>query len=97
MSRIVDPEEREVDALHRLVKLSGMNVLDIGCGDGRTTHRVARVAASVVGVDPDGERIALARQTPTSSSKNVEFRVADAVTLDLPADSFDVVVFTRSL
>ena len=98
MARIVDPEEREVDVLQQLVAFRGMNVLDVGCGDGRTTRRIARTAASVIGVDPDPERIALARDAgPGESSGDVAFRVGDAVTLEFPAGKFDAVVFTRSL
>ena len=98
MVRIVDPEEREVDVLQRLVRFRGMNVLDVGCGDGRTTRRIARTAASVIGVDPDPERIALARDAaPEEDSCDVAFRIEDAVTLDFPAGEFDAVVFTRSL
>jgi ubiquinone/menaquinone biosynthesis C-methylase UbiE len=98
VARIVDPEEREADVLRRLVTFRGMNVLDIGCGDGRTARRITRTAASVVGVDPDPERIALARDHPREEgSGGLEFLLADVVTLDLPAASLDAVIFTRSL
>ena len=96
--RIADPEKREVEVLRRLVTFRGMSVLDVGCGDGRTARHIARTAASVIGVDPDPERIALARDAaPESGSCDPEFRVEDAVTLDFPPAQFDAVVFTRSL
>lgn len=98
MARIVDPQEREVDVLRGLVTFRGMDVLDVGCGDGRTARRIARTAASVIGVDPDAERIALARDAaPEADSCDVAFRIEDAVTLDFPAGEFDAVIFTRSL
>lgn len=98
MDRIADPEEREVEVLRRFVTFRGMNVLDIGCGDGRTARRIARTAASVVGVDPHPERIALARDAaPQDGSCKLEFLAEDAVTLDLPTAEFDAVLFTRSL
>ena len=98
MARIVDPEGRELEVLGRLVTFRGMNVLDIGCGDGRTARRIARTAASVIGVDPDAERIAQARDHATEDdSCGLEFLDEDAVTLDLPAAEFDAVIFTRSL
>lgn len=53
MVLIVDPEGRETEALRHLVKLRGKDVLEIGCGDGRVTRRLAPEAASVLGVDPD--------------------------------------------
>ncbi len=94
MARIVDPEGRESEVLHRLVTLQGKNVLDIGCGDGRTTRNLAQTAASVLGIDPDTERIALAHE---AGGERCTFRVEDTVTLDLPSAGFDVVVFSRSL
>ena len=98
MVRIVDPEEREVDVLRRLATFRGMDVLDVGCGEGRTSRRIARTAASVVGLDPDEQRIALARDAPSEDgSYPLTFLADDVVTLDLPAGSFDAVVFTRSL
>jgi 2-polyprenyl-6-hydroxyphenyl methylase/3-demethylubiquinone-9 3-methyltransferase len=98
MTRIVDPEEREVEVLRRLVTFRGKRVLDVGCGDGRTARHIARSAASVIGVDPDPERISLAREAAGRDQPcDLKFLTEDAVTLDLPAAKFDVVIFTRSL
>ena len=98
MVRIVDPEEREVDVLRRLVAFRDMNLLDVGCGDGRTTRRIARTAESVIGVDPDPERIALAHEAgPADDSCDVTFLIEDAVTVEFQDGQFDAVIFTRSL
>ncbi len=98
MARIIDPRELEMKALRELADLSGKDVLDIGCGDGRTSRRIARTAGSVLGIDPDPERIELARAVnPEAGSCRVDFRIEDAVTLDLASASLDAVVFTRSL
>ena len=98
MTSIVDPEGYEVDVLRRLVSFRDMSVLDVGCGDGRTARYIARSAASVIGLDPDAERIALARGTDDENgSSPVDYRCEDAVTMDFPVASFDAVIFTRSL
>ena len=98
MVRIVDPEEREVEALKRLTTFQGMNVLDVGCGEGRTARTIARTAASVIGIDPDPDRIALARDAPfEEGSCAARFRIEDAVTIDFSSREFDAVIFTRSL
>jgi len=95
---VVDPEERELEALRGLVAFRGLDVLDVGCGEGRTAHRIARTAASVLGIDPDRERIARAAAAPPEDRAcEPVFRAVDVVGLDLPAARFDVVVFTRSL
>ncbi len=97
VARIVDPEGRETEILHRLVTLRGKHVIDIGCGDGRTTRRLARAAASVLGVDPDAEAIARARDAAPAHGDGSTFLAADAVTLDLPPGGFDIAVYSRSL
>ena len=98
MAPIVDLEEREVEALRRLTTFSRLDALDVGCGVGRTTRRIARTAASVLGVDPDGEQIIKARDAATETgSCETRFLVDDIITLDLPAAAFDAVVFSRSL
>ena len=98
MGRIADPQEREIEVLNRLVTFRGMDVLDVGCGEGRASRRIARTAASVVGIDPDEEVVELARGLPPEEGSCQLKLVADnVVTLDLPAESFDAVIFTRSL
>ena len=98
MTRIEDPREREVEVLRRFATFEGMDVLDVGCGDGRTTRRIARTADSVVGVDPDSERIAQARAAGREDgSCDLELLVGDIVTLAFSDRAFDAVVFTRSL
>ena len=98
MTRIVDPEGYEVDVLRRLVSFRDMSVLDIGCGDGRTARFIARSAASVIGLDPDAEKIASARNADDGRGTClVDYRCDDAVTIDFPAAAFDAVIFTRSL
>ena len=98
MAYIPDPQERDIEVLRHLVTLDGKRVLDIGCGDGRTTRRMARTAASVLGIDPDLEAIDRARQiSPGELADGCEFMAADVVEVTLPRVTFDVVVFSRSL
>lgn len=52
-----DPENHEIRALLDLVDLAGQHVLEIGCGDGRLTHRYAGSAAHVTAIDPFAESI----------------------------------------
>ncbi len=97
MARIVDPGGREVETLRRLVNFRGKDVIDIGCGEGRTARHIALTAASVLGVDPDEKAIDRARHGGRDKTEGCTFMAADAVTLDLPPARFDVVVFSRSL
>jgi 2-polyprenyl-3-methyl-5-hydroxy-6-metoxy-1,4-benzoquinol methylase len=63
MARIYDPDNREAALLADLVSFEGLEVLDVGCGEGRTSRTIARTAAAVTGVDPDVKRIDVARST----------------------------------
>jgi len=54
---------------------AGARVVDLGCGFGDTTRRLARVAGEAVGVDAAPRFIALARREATE--RNVRFLVAD--------------------
>lgn len=70
----------------------GQRVLDVGCGAGRTTAHVARVASEVVGIDLSPELIRAAAE----NHPGIDFRVMDAVQLDFPDDSFDVLIFSNN-
>jgi 2-polyprenyl-3-methyl-5-hydroxy-6-metoxy-1,4-benzoquinol methylase len=70
-----DPEENEIRSLIRLVDLSGRDVLEIGCGDGRLTWRYALQAASVVAIDSFCPSIRQARvDMPGAFQDRVELR-----------------------
>ena len=98
MTRTIDEQKREIQALTRLVDLRNQRVLDVGCGDGRLAILMAELGASVVGIDPDGEAITEARTKASGSpSTSVSFLVADVNSVTLPPSAFDVVVFSRSL
>jgi 2-polyprenyl-3-methyl-5-hydroxy-6-metoxy-1,4-benzoquinol methylase len=66
------------------------DVLDAACGVGYGTAYLAGEASRVVGVDVDADAIAYARRR--YARPNVEFVQQDLAELDLPDDSFDVVV-----
>ena len=95
MARTVDPQGRELELIARVADLAGKDVLDVGCGDGRTSRRLARRGAAVLGVDPDETAIAQARAGGTSDA--CRFRAADVLELALPPASLDLVVFSRSM
>ena len=74
----------------------GERVLDIGCGSGTSTFILAeQVGATghVLGVDISEQLVELARAA-TPDAAPVEFRLADAATAPLPAESFDL-LFSR--
>jgi ubiquinone/menaquinone biosynthesis C-methylase UbiE len=76
----------------------GKRVLDVGAGDGRIAIGVAPYARESVGVDPDAEAIALARERARAlGAANVGFEVAAAQTLPFPEARFDVLILSWTL
>lgn len=65
-------------------------VLDVGCGTGFHLPRFATTAASVVGVEPHGDLVALARRR-TRRLTHVAVHQGTAQALPLPDASVDVV------
>jgi cyclopropane fatty-acyl-phospholipid synthase-like methyltransferase len=64
----------------------GARILDLGCGDGRMTRRLAE-GFQVTGVDVSEEQLRLAR----SSVPRATFLHADMTELSVPAGAFDAV------
>ena len=94
----IDPEEVEFRALRPAASWRGARVLEIGCGDGRLTRRLARLGAQVIAIDPDRAAIRIARKAlPRSYARQVRYAVGTASRLKFPAGSFDIVVFAWSL
>jgi len=94
----LDPERTEVRVLRRHVSLKGADILEIGCGDGRLTRRIAHLARSVVATDPNEAYIVRAKAgTAASLQAKVRYRVAAAEDLRLPPQRFDVAILSWSL
>jgi len=91
----IDPEQNEVQALKQVADWRGQRVLEIGCGDGRLTQRLARLGAQVQAIDPNVTLIRAARKRlPQRLAARVHFQVGRAGRLEYPKESFDLVVFS---
>jgi ubiquinone/menaquinone biosynthesis C-methylase UbiE len=71
----------------------GMDVLDLGCGDGTTALPAARLGAKVLGVDISSNLVAAAnKRIKEEGLTNITVREGDASNLEgIPNDSFDLV------
>jgi SAM-dependent methyltransferase len=72
----------------------GLDVLDLGCGDGTTALPAARLGANVLGVDIASNLVEAGNQRAQAEGlANCRFQEGDAANLvDLSDDSFDLVV-----
>lgn len=95
MSLRIDPEQNEVRALKGVTDWRHKRVLEIGCGEGRLTLRLARLGAIVDAIDPEAKLIRAARRAlPRRFAKRIRYHVGKAERLDPPDESFDLVVFS---
>ncbi|MGA7418601.1 MAG: class I SAM-dependent methyltransferase [Acidimicrobiales bacterium] len=94
-TRIAESMRTSGEALvARLGITNGLQVLDLGCGDGTTALPEARLGADVVGVDIAANLVAAGnRRAEAEHLTNCHFQEGDASDLDELADgSFDLVV-----
>lgn len=70
-------------------RVAASRVLNVGCSTGFIDEVLAEQFRCVTGVDIDRAAIQAARQRCVAT--NLEFRVGDAMALDFPDESFDVV------
>ncbi len=84
---------KRLDALARRVDLRGGRLLDIGCGDGAYTVRLAGGFSSVDAIDVQDGPLALfrARIEGTPAAGHFTLSEMSAAKLDYPDDTFDVV------
>lgn len=76
----------------RLIKGScvGQRVLELGCGTGRRAAELARLDATVVGIDISGEAIRMAQQRPGDKDR-LTFVQMDAEAMSFPDHQFNLV------
>ena len=74
-------------------------ILDVGCGTGEITTRLAALypEASLVGVDLIARHLTLGRENAAAYGARVTFREADAFALPFPDATFDLVVCRHML
>lgn len=95
-------EAMAAEVLERLPLNGDERVLDVGCGDGRVSARIAdRLAdGSVLGVDASADMIAFATAHYGAGGdeprSNLRFAIADARALHYPSE-FDLVVSSNAL
>ena len=73
--------------------LAGRRLLDIGCGAGALARTLADRGARVVGIDPNPQALAVAREAVPAAG----FRRAEAESLPFADGSFDGAIFLNSL
>ena len=88
-----------LDWINFQVRLAGLRVLDVGCGGGILSDSMARLGASVLGIDLAAKPLKVAQlHALEAGTENIEYREVSAEQLagEMPA-SFDVVTSMEML
>lgn len=70
----------------------GLRILDIGCGGGLLCEPMARLGATVVGVDAAERNIPVAQAHARQSDLDIEYRFGTAEAMAADGEQFDVVL-----
>lgn len=87
--RITDHFGRDARAIR---PLEGLRLVDIGCGGGLISEPLARMGASVVGIDPAERNVRIAALHAQESGVPVDYRATTAEELADAGERFDVVL-----
>jgi len=96
MALVMDPAGTEIQALKKISNWRGKRVLEVGCGDGRLTLRLAGFnPEKIIAFDPDPKSIRTARKNlPEKYKERIEYRIGNAEHVKQKANLFDIVIFS---
>lgn len=78
--------------------VAGLDVVDLGCGEGTNTRRLARAGARMTGIDLSERLIAHARRSEEAEPAGIAYHVASySQRTPLPDASFDLAISTLAL
>lgn len=92
-------EEMNNPAFFSLIAdVKGIQILDLSCGEGHNTRILAKMGATVVGVDFSEKMIELARQKEKEEKLGIRYYVSDAASLkEFSSSHFDMVTCFMAL
>ncbi len=83
----------ETECAFSLLKVkSGMHILDVGCGTGNFSIKLAQQGALVIGVDTSRKMLAKARKKARQEKLDIEFKEMDCLNLHFLDNTFDSVL-----
>lgn len=72
--------------------LDGLRLVDVGCGGGLVCEPMARLGASVTGIDASEKNVRVAGVHAEQSGLDIDYRATTAEALAAAGDSFDIVL-----
>src|SRR3989344_6002928 len=87
------PPEKAYKLLFSLIKKEGViDVLDVGCGTGKSTEPLVRKNIKVVGCDHDVKMLDQAKKNALSRNLDITYKKCEVENLPFKPNSFDIVV-----
>lgn len=96
LSEVSDRRGDYTDFLLRQAPENCPETLEIGCGTGTFARLIAQRSQKVLAIDLSPQMIRIARAR-SEQFPNIDFQVADVMTLELPARHFDCIVTIATL
>lgn len=72
--------------------LAGLSILDIGCGAGILSEPLARLGATMTGIDPAPQNIEVAQRHAADMGLSIDYRAQTAEALQAQGETFDAVL-----
>lgn len=88
LGRFVDEVETKL-AFSLFLPKPGMKILDVGCGTGNFSIKLAKMGCEVVGIDISDEMLTKARKKSRDLGMNIEFYNMDIYDLKFEEETFD--------
>ncbi len=86
LCRRFDRDPRDMRAL------SGIRILDVGCGGGLISEPLAKMGATVTGIDASDRNIGTARAHAEQSGLDIDYRAGTVEALSAAGETFDAVI-----
>lgn len=83
---------RDKAEAHFKRSMSGLNLIDIGCGGGLISEPMAKLGANVTGLDASEKNIAIASIHAKKSAVDIRYLASSAEALAATGEQFDVVL-----
>lgn len=88
LGKFVDKVETEL-AFSLFEPVPGMKILDMGCGTGNFSIKLAEKGCKVFGIDISEEMLKKAREKAQKRNLDIEFYNMDVYNINFPGESFD--------
>lgn len=91
-SRRIGTIDSTIDWILSSTENKNLNILDLGCGPGLYSEKLAQKGHKVTGIDFSSNSIAYAKQEAEKKKLKINYRIDNYLNLELEENSFDLVI-----